>query len=539
MGAFNSISIRYKILSIVLLSILGYAINLAYNFQTSTKNNTRLTRVSTIYYPTLEKITSNIVLLDKVKEALNAANSSEELDFIEDADEVILTMSKQFDEINQLDDSTSTKITELKQLLHSYYDIAKMLTTNMVEGNLDTKSASLEVKKMQSNLQSFNQSINKFRDTSYNNFNNSLESTKKSSIIALEIGLGISVFIAIIVTFAGYFISNNVVSNISSVANSLKSMAKGGGDLSQRIHVNGKDELGELVSAFNQFVKKLQDIISHIKGSTEHLASASNDLGSVSEQATQNSAKQQNEVNQVATAMNEMTATVQEVSRNAAHAAEAAQTASTQAGEGLKVVDLTISSMSSLADAVNQASNVINTLESDTGNIGVVLEVIRGISEQTNLLALNAAIEAARAGEQGRGFAVVADEVRTLASRTQQSTLEIQGIIEKLQAGSTQAVDVMQQGRNLADTSVNHVKQAGDSLKDITQAVISISDMNTQIATASEQQSAVTEEINQNIVNISQVGETTVESAQQTSTASESLSTISSELQDLVSQFKT
>ncbi|VAW56036.1 Methyl-accepting chemotaxis sensor/transducer protein [hydrothermal vent metagenome] len=538
MNGFNAISIRYKILSIVIISVLGYAITLFDNYRVSSQNSIRLTNVSTIYYPTLEKVTSNIVMLDKVKEALNAASSSEELDFIEDADEIILNINKQFGEITALDNSVSNDITQLEKLLNNYYTVAKALTTNMVEGGLSADEASRKVKLMQEKLTLFNEAINTFRSVSYNNFTNSLEESKSSSDMAIKVGLTISLIVVVIVTLVGYYISNNIVSNISNVVNSLQNIAKGGGDLSQRINVNSKDEMGELVVSFNEFVEKLQGIIGHIMGSTEQLALSSTELGSVSETATQSSAQQQNEVNQVATAMNEMTATVQEVSRNAAHAAEAAQVASTQADEGLKVVDLTINSINNLASAVEQASTVINVLESDTGNIGVVLEVIRGISEQTNLLALNAAIEAARAGEQGRGFAVVADEVRTLASRTQQSTLEIQEIIEKLQTGSTEAVDVMQKGRDLADTSVSHVKQAGDSLKDITQAVISISDMNMQIATASEEQSSVTEEINQNIVNISQAGETTVENAQKTSTASESLSTISSELQGLVGQFK-
>ncbi len=538
MNWFNSVSIRYKILTIVVLAVLGFAVSLVYNYQVTSANNARLDNVSDVYFPTLKRTAANVVLLDKVKEALNAAGSSEEMDFVDDADELVKKMYSQFDEIIAIDSTVKEGVENLKDLLKKYYATARDLTVKMVEENLDAKQAAVEAKTMQKQLKRLSHTLNAFRSSSYDRFVSSLEETKKASSRALQVGLIISVVVAIVVALVGYFISTVVVSNISRVTRSLRDMEKGEGDLSQRIDITGNDELGELVAAFNGFVEKLQGIIGHIMGSTAQLASAAEEMAAVSESSTRSSAQQQSEVSQVATAMNEMAATVQEVSRNAAHAADAAQDASNQANDGLKVVDLTISSINSLANAVEEASEVINQLENDTGNIGVVLEVIRGISEQTNLLALNAAIEAARAGEQGRGFAVVADEVRTLASRTQESTLEIQNMIEKLQSGASQAVEVMETGREQADKSVGHARQAGESLGGITQAVVSISDMNAQIATASEEQTAVAEEINQNIVNISQLGEDAVSSAQQTSAASEELARLSSELQGLVGQFK-
>ncbi len=538
MGWFNSVSIRYKILSIVFISVFGFAVGLVYNYQVTSENNVRLNNVSDVYYPTLEKVASSIVLLDKTKEALNAASSSEEMDFVDDADDLVAQMYANFDEIALVDSRVVGGVDNLKLLLKNYYRDAKELTVAMVDGDLDMSKASQKVKQMQKDLKLLNQSLNAFHSASYERFSVSLEESKKSSALALKVGLGIGVAVSILVALVGSFVSGIVVSNISSVASSLKDMASGEGDLSQRIHAKGQDEMGELVNAFNRFVEKLQSIIAHIKDSTERLSLAAENMSSVSNSSTQSSIRQQSEVGQVATAMNEMAATVIEVSRNAAHAAEAAQGANSEANDGLQVVDLGIKSINSLADAVEQASSVINQLESDTGNIGVVLEVIRGISEQTNLLALNAAIEAARAGEQGRGFAVVADEVRTLASRTQQSTLEIQSMIEKLQSGAVQAVEVMAKGREEAVKSVNHAKKAGESLGGITQAVASISDMNTQIATASEEQTSVAEEINQNIVNISQIGEEAMSSAQQASTSSDELARLSSELQGLVGQFK-
>lgn len=254
--------------------------------------------------------------------------------------------------------------------------------------------------------------------------------------------------------------------------------------------------------------------------------------------STENVSKQQRETEQVATAMNEMTATVMEVSNNAEQAAESTGQADTQAQEGRQVVNDTVESINLLAKEVDSAANVIHELEQNSDSIGSVLEVIRGIAEQTNLLALNAAIEAARAGEQGRGFAVVADEVRSLASRTQQSTQEIQSMIERLQSGAQRAVEVMATSRTRAQSSVEKSEKAGDSLTVITEAMSNIMAMNTQIAEASKQQSEVAEEINQNIVNISTIAEESASSTSELSQSNIALAELSSKLQGLVGQFK-
>jgi methyl-accepting chemotaxis protein len=268
------------------------------------------------------------------------------------------------------------------------------------------------------------------------------------------------------------------------------------------------------------------------------LASAAEEMSAIMEETHRGTQQQQSETSQVVTAMNQMTATVQEVARHATEAAAAANNADQASIEGKQVVINTMKAIEDLSSEVHSAASVIGQLEKDSENIGAVLDVIKGIAEQTNLLALNAAIEAARAGEQGRGFAVVADEVRTLASRTQQSTQEIQEMIEKLQAGAQSAVKVMDDSRSRAEDSVSQAAQAGTSLEAITRAVSQITDMNTQIATAAEQQSSVAEEINRNVVNISDIVDRTAEGAQQTSTASEELANLAGQLQQLVNQFK-
>jgi methyl-accepting chemotaxis protein len=309
-------------------------------------------------------------------------------------------------------------------------------------------------------------------------------------------------------------------------------------DLSLRMQVNTRDEIGEAAAAFNGMLEKFQNIVGQVNGSATQMSAAAEELSVITRETANGVQEQTSQTDQVATAINEMSATVQEVARNAGDAAVAANETTQQANIGRQVVNDAIDSIDRLASEIEQAGSVINKLEEDGVKIGAVLDVIRGIAEQTNLLALNAAIEAARAGEQGRGFAVVADEVRTLASRTQESTQEIQQMIESLQAGTTAAVTAMDSSRSQAQSGVEKISSAGDALTTIVGGITHINDMNAQIASAAEEQSSVAEEINQNVVNISQVAETSAANADQTQNASEELSRLSVDLQALVSQFK-
>ncbi|MBZ9783321.1 methyl-accepting chemotaxis protein [Pseudomonas sp. REP124] len=310
------------------------------------------------------------------------------------------------------------------------------------------------------------------------------------------------------------------------------------GDLSHDVKVTRRDELGVLQQGIARMGVTLRDLISGIRDGVTQIASAAEELSAVTEQTSAGVNSQKVETDQVATAMHEMTATVQEVARNAEQASQAAAAADGEAREGDKVVNEAIAQIERLASEVVRSTEAMSVLQQESDKIGSVMDVIKAVAEQTNLLALNAAIEAARAGEAGRGFAVVADEVRGLAQRTQKSTEEIEGLVAGLQNGTQQVSAVMNNSRVLTDSSVALTRKAGESLDNITRTVSNIQSMNQQIAAAAEQQSAVAEEISRSIINVRDVSEQTAAASDETAASSVELARLGNQLQMMVSHFR-
>lgn len=348
----------------------------------------------------------------------------------------------------------------------------------------------------------------------------------------------ISFVVLLLLMIVGWFITNSITRPLDATVNAMREIGSGDGDLTVRLSEQGRDEVTELAQHFNAFTNKIQRLVTDVKSSIDSVATAAGQVSAASEQAFNNQTRQSQETDQVATAMNEMSASFLDVARNASDASMAATTTDKSTLEGRTNVDTATAAIARLADQVHESTEVINQLSNDSANIGTVLDVIRSVSDQTNLLALNAAIEAARAGEAGRGFAVVADEVRSLASRTHESTEEINTMVTQLQARADQAVNAMVVSLKETEQTVAAVESTRGSLNSIANSVEHIRDMNHQIASAAEQQAAVAEEINHNIVRLVQLTEGNAAATEQTRVSSNDLARLSEYLQQQIAQFK-
>ncbi|NUW70099.1 methyl-accepting chemotaxis protein [Vibrio coralliilyticus] len=347
-----------------------------------------------------------------------------------------------------------------------------------------------------------------------------------------------TIVVAALFIFMGLFLANSITRPIKSIAARFTDLGRGDGDLSQRIEVKSSDEIGQLSEGFNGFIEKIHESMKEVASTSGALQTASESVSHKANTTHDNSQIQRDQTIQVVTAINEMGATISEIASNAATAAETANQASDNTQVGQNVVNKAKDAISRLAMDIENTGQVVEQLASTTQEIGSILDVIRDISEQTNLLALNAAIEAARAGEQGRGFAVVADEVRNLASRTADSTEEIQKMINQLQSDAKDAVTAMEAGKSVTHEGVSSSDEAVEVLVNISERIHDISDRNTQVATATEEQSTVVHTINQNIEEINAINEVTTSTAEELAAASSDLKELSERLDRMVGSFK-
>nr|WP_243892992.1 methyl-accepting chemotaxis protein [Shewanella algae] len=365
---------------------------------------------------------------------------------------------------------------------------------------------------------------------------------RQTALEDMEGKLWLTLMIVIVITLVTatliLFAAQRTVTPIRNMLDNLNDIAQGEGDLTKRLQVHGEDEIALLGQAFNRFVDKLQHIIRDVTTATHEVQDASGSIHAQTQAIAAQLANHNNETDQVVTAITEMSSTAQEVAMNTTQVAEATHVASDEVAKAQECVDTSLTEISTLMAEINSAADHIQSLNEQSQKINSVLSVIGGIAEQTNLLALNAAIEAARAGEQGRGFAVVADEVRSLASRTQASTLEINEMLSELHRLVSQAVSAMEESQQSCHRSVESSRLISESLGAVTSSVTSINDMSTQIATAATEQSSVTEEINRNIYAIQEIVAELLHSSEEAARVSQTVSHSGDNLGQLVNQFR-
>ncbi|KTB68075.1 chemotaxis protein [Pseudomonas fluorescens] len=354
--------------------------------------------------------------------------------------------------------------------------------------------------------------------------------------MAFNLVVSLLVVATLLTLLFAWLLTRSITLPISQALEAAEEVAEG--NLTRPIKVDGNDEAGRLLAAMAKMQDKLRDTLQRIAGSATQLASAAEELNAVTDESARGLTQQNNEIEQAATAVNEMTSAVEEVARNAVSTSEASRNATTSAGDGRDLVQETVSAIERMSGDVQATATLIGDLANESRDIGKVLDVIRGLADQTNLLALNAAIEAARAGEAGRGFAVVADEVRALAHRTQQSTSEIERMIGSIQAGTEHAVDSMRNSTERAESTLNIAKGAGMSLDTINTAIVEINERNLVIASAAEEQAQVAREVDRNLVNIRDLSVQSATGASQTSAASSELSRLAVDLNGMVGRFR-
>ncbi len=423
---------------------------------------------------------------------------------------------------------------QLKSALAEYHQLEAQMRSANAANDLDALRKAVNTD-LQDNSSRINAALDKLVEinTQQTADMNKNAADQYSSAFTLVVTL---LIIAAVLTFLfAWLLTRSIVVPIDQALAAAEQIAEG--NLTRPIHVEGRDEAARLLIAMEKMQNKLRDTLQRIAGSATQLASAAEELNSVTDEGARGLAQQNHEIEQAATAVNEMTSAVEEVARNAVSTSEASKDATTSASDGRDLVQETVGAIERMSSDVQSTAELIGNLANESRDIGKVLDVIRGLADQTNLLALNAAIEAARAGEAGRGFAVVADEVRALAHRTQQSTAEIERMIGSIQGGTEQAVNSMRNSTERAESTLNIAKGAGMALDTINGAIVQINERNLVIASAAEEQAQVAREVDRNLVNIRDLSVQSATGANQTTAASAELSRLAVDLNSMVARF--
>jgi len=538
MDSFKSLSIQHKILLIPVVGAVGFCIYLAISMISMSQMVDKLDNAYKIEYQLLQTSEYSLVRLDKIKETLGNAATMGETDLLKTAQKYSEEMRNKINQNLQSDKENSAFLRSLISDFDNYFNAAYGLSKEMVDGTADFATIGERSQAMSNKLVALQTKLNKFHDERYKTFNDAFVSVSDKAESTSTVGLIVGGITIVLLFAVAIPIARAIRLSLKDIIDSMQGIAQENGDLTVRLKTDSKDEIGDLVFWFNSFIEKLQGVIKNVVDTALPLADTANNIQKLSERTIASFKKQADSVLQSRQSVEEMSHSVAEITTNAADAAEAARNANNEAVNGNKVVERTVLGIRDLAKNVTESAETINQLQEDTNRVNVVLEVIRGIAEQTNLLALNAAIEAARAGEQGRGFAVVADEVRNLASRTQESTEEINQMLGQLQGAASKAVTMMNNSRSSVEDSVQSANDAGDSLKSINETVNVIADMNGAIAVATEQQNQVSGLMVGHVEDIQRCAEEASEASSEIAEVTCHLTQLASKLEAVARQFK-
>ncbi|XPF95325.1 methyl-accepting chemotaxis protein [Colwellia sp. RE-S-Sl-9] len=538
MNLFKTLSVSAKIYLIPIIGTISFVIYLTLSTFNANNNVDILSDAKDVQFPVVHYSKEVSVAIVKVSELLNTAVTTGDEDSISAADEKTVEIKGLFEKIGSIDKRFLSTQEKMQAEFDDYYSKAKSLSLSMVNETADFEKLPELGKRMNQAFELILATVNDFNSNQVIEFEETILRANESAQSMVTIGFIMGIVTIVLLFGTAIPIISGIKSSIAEVVTSLKDIAEGEGDLTVRLTAKTEDEVGQLVHCFNLFMDKLQTTIKQVVEIALPLSEMAISVSTTAAETNQITLEQQKGAVQTKDAVENMNMSVKTVAHSASLASTASTEASSLSKEGAIVVEQTVQTIHSLAKTVENSSTVIDKLDDDSKQVGAVLDVIKGIADQTNLLALNAAIEAARAGEQGRGFAVVADEVRTLASRTQDSTTEIQKTIEQLQIAARSAVEAMSNGRSLAEKGVSEVSLAGESLAAITSSVEQINAMTSDIAQATNDQSTVASEIVSHVDNISVTTKVTHQASEELAEVSSNLADLANNLQVLTKGFK-